>query len=84
MAHYVLLFRGEQPTRADLDLIEQADDVTILDHSAARALLVDAPPHAVDRLRNVLDDWVVEQEVTHQPPVPARQTVRDEPDQSPE
>lgn len=84
MAHYVLMFRGDDPRQADLELIERAADVTILDHSAARALLVDATEHAAKRLREQLEDWLVAEEVTHPPPGPAKQTVRDDPPQGPE
>jgi hypothetical protein len=84
MAHYVLMFRGGEPREADLELIEQAADVTILDHSAARALLVDAPEHAAKRLREQLQDWLVAAEVTYAPPGPAQQTLRDDLPQGPE
>lgn len=73
MGHYVLLFRGDAPRAEDLDLIEQAEDVQVLEHSAARALLIDAPEHAAQRLREQLGDWLVAEEVTHPPPGPAQQ-----------
>jgi hypothetical protein len=84
VAHYVLLFRGDDPLPEDLELIEQAPDVTILDHTAARALLVEAPEQAATRLRDQLQDWLVAEEVTHPPPGPARQSVREDRSQGPE
>jgi hypothetical protein len=79
MAHYVLMFRGSDPRQADLDLIEQSADVTILDRGTSRALLVDAPEEAVQALREHLQDWVVAAEVSHPPPGPARQSVVEDP-----
>lgn len=83
MAHYVLVFRGAEPPEADLQLIEQEADVTIVDHSASRALLVDATENAAKRLREELDKWIVAAEVMYAPPGPARQSPHDVP-QGPE
>ena len=84
MAHFVLMFRGGPPRPADLELIEQAADVTILDHSEARVLLIDAPDRAAELLRDQLGDWLVAEEVAYDPPGPATQTVRDDLPQGPE
>jgi hypothetical protein len=80
MPHYVLVYRGESPRKADLELIAHATDVRIVDETAARAMLVDASETAAQRLREQLQDWLVAEETTHPAPGPATE----EPRQAPE
>lgn len=79
MAHYVLLFRGQAPSAADLETIERAPGVRIVDHSVTRALLVDASAPAAARLSEQLPDWLVHEEAAHDAPGPARQRPRQAP-----
>ena len=76
MAHYVLLYQGSSPTPPGRELIERSPEVRIVDETAPSALLVDASHAAAERLRGLLTDWLVAEEVTHPPPGPARQSPR--------
>lgn len=78
MARFVLVFHGSTPQQADIDLIEQSADVTVLDHHVARAMLVDAPEQTARRLREQLKDWTMASEMSYPSPGPARESVRDD------
>jgi hypothetical protein len=75
MNQYVLLARHSEPTPDDLARIEGTPGVTILDHTANRAMLLEASEEAVADLRDNLKDWIVAKEVTYPPPGPATESV---------
>lgn len=75
MARYVLFSRKADPDPADVALIAEAMDVTVIDNSQ-RAILLEATEEAAARLKEALPDWVVAPEVDYERPGPARQEVR--------
>lgn len=65
MAHYVLKFRGTNPPQSDLDRIDRAPGIRILDRTARRAMLLEASDDAAAALDQQLADWTVAKEVTY-------------------
>jgi hypothetical protein len=63
MGRFIVRYTGRGPApQADLARIRSAPDVTVLDSSAPRMLLVEAPPQAVSQLTEALPGWVWTQE----------------------
>jgi hypothetical protein len=78
LARYVLKHRGSEPPREEVELIERSSGLTVLDRSAPRALLVEAPEETARALRERLPGWTVAEERTYPPPGPARERIRGE------
>lgn len=76
MAHYVLKFRGSNPPQSDLDHIDRAPGITILDNTATGAMLLEASDDAAAALDHVLADWIVAKEVTYRLPGSGRPGLR--------
>jgi hypothetical protein len=64
------MFRDSDPRDEDLDRIEKAPGVTVLDHSVKRALLLEGSDDAVEALRGQLPNSIVAREVTYPRPGP--------------
>ncbi len=68
MAHYIVKFSGDKPPHEDLERIDQAPGVTVIDRTANRAMLLEASAKAVAALDRQLKDWTVAEEVVYPPP----------------
>jgi hypothetical protein len=74
VAHFVLKFRGSAPPQSDLDRIDRASGITVLDRIANRAMLLEASPDAAAALDRQLPNWTVAEEVTYPLPETRRST----------
>ena len=72
MTHYVLKYRGTDPPQSDLERIDNAPGITILDRAADRLMLLDATDADAAALDRQLADWTVAKEVTYPRPAPGR------------
>jgi hypothetical protein len=68
MAHYIVKFSGDKPPQEDLERINQALGVTVIDRTANRAMLLEASATAAAALDRQLKDWTVAEEVVYPPP----------------
>jgi hypothetical protein len=65
MSRFILRYTARRPMpAADLERIRSAPDVTLLDSSSSRMLLVQAPPEALQRLVESLPGWTCAPEQT--------------------
>jgi hypothetical protein len=72
VTHYVLKYRGADPPLSDLDRIDNAPGITILDRAADRLMLLEASDADAAALDRQLADWTVAKEVTYPLPAPGR------------
>ena len=72
MSRYVLKYRGTDPPQSDLERIDTAPGIKILDRAADRLMLLEASDVAAAALARQLADWTVAEEVTYPLPAPAR------------
>jgi len=68
MARFVLLHRGHEPNPEDLQLIESAPGVKIVDKAQHRAMLLEGSEEAVGALSGRLRNWLVASEVSYRRP----------------
>ena len=75
VSRFVLKFRGSAPPQSDLDRIDRAPGVTVVDRIADRAMLLEASPDAATALDSELAGWTMAEQVAY--PVPdTRHSVR--------
>ena len=72
MTHYILKYRGTDPPQSDLERIDNAPGITILDRAADRLMLLEASDAAAAALDHQLAGWTVAKEVTYPLPAPGR------------
>lgn len=70
VAHYIAKFRGDEPPPEDLERIDRAPGVTVVDRTANRAMLLDASAAAAAALDRQLEHWTVAAEIVYPPPRP--------------
>jgi hypothetical protein len=68
VGHYIVKFSGDEPPREDLERIDQAPGVTVIDRTSNRAMLLEASAGTAAALDRQLKDWTVAEEVVYPPP----------------
>jgi hypothetical protein len=72
VAHYILKYQGTDPPQSDLERIDNAPGITILDRAADQLMLLEASDAAAAALDRQLANWTVAKEVTYPLPAPGR------------
>ncbi|HEX8624158.1 MAG TPA: hypothetical protein VF782_03680 [Allosphingosinicella sp.] len=70
MSRYVLLNPGSEDVAAAIALVGEVAGATILDRTDGRALLLEAEPEALERIRERLPGWQVASETRTAKPRP--------------
>lgn len=71
MARFILRYQGKGPKpQQNIEQIRSLDDISIIDDSSPRMILVDAPEDELKALVDSMPDWVMSQERTYRVPDP--------------
>ena len=71
MARFILRYQGKGPKpQQNIEQIRSLDNISIIDDSSPRMILVDAPEDELKALVNSMPDWIVSQERTYHLPDP--------------
>jgi hypothetical protein len=70
MARYVLLNETGETAESALAILADMPDVTVLDRTDDRAMLVEASPQRAAEIGDRLTGWAVKPEIVHDRPAP--------------
>jgi hypothetical protein len=71
MARFILRYQGKgSKPQQSVGQIRSLDDISIIDDSSPRMILVDAPEEKLKALVDSMPDWVMSQERTYHLPDP--------------
>lgn len=70
MERYTLYYRGQGSPAGDAALIAATPGVRVIDREVDRAMLVEAEPGTIDKVRAQFPQWLVSREVFYPRPEP--------------
>ena len=68
MPKFVLYSRKNQKLPRDIALINRIKTLCVIDHEIVNALLIEAAEEDVEKLRELLPNWIIEEEVGFESP----------------
>ena len=70
MERYTLFFKGHNSPAPDAALIAATPGLRVIDHEFERAMLVEADPGTIDKLRARFPEWLMSRELSYSRPEP--------------